>query len=61
MSMKIDAKLRKYLCIYKSINFQNWILKIDMNHPKCQNLKETFQSIFITFVFWFCIYKLNLH
>ena len=49
--MKIDAKLRKYLCIYKSINFQNWILKIDMNHPKCQNLKETFQSIFITFVF----------
>lgn len=49
--MKIRAKLRRHLQSYRNINFQNWILKTDMNHPKCQNLKITSQSIFIIFVF----------
>lgn len=73
--MKIGAKLRKYLHIYRSINFQNWILKTDMNHGKCQNMKQKqtqnknkqtkiSPSIFAIFVFSF--YKnifnnLNLH
>lgn len=55
--MKIGAKLRKHLHIYRNINFQNWIHKTDMNHPKCQKLKQnkTKQKTpnFFIFVSWF--------
>ena len=38
--MKICAKLRKHLRIYRNINFQNWILKTDMNLPQMPKSKN---------------------